>query len=83
VPADRPGTVWASTWVPAASPFIGFGAEGYAACWVDLDPPGGGRVQVLAEGEAPAPGTSGCVVVRDLGGQAVEVFVPDAIGGGR
>lgn len=70
--SDRTATVWAATWVPSASPIEGFGADGYGVCWVDLT--GGERVQVLASGDAPAPGTAGALVTRTFGDVAVEVF---------
>lgn len=69
---DRTGTVWAATWVPSASPIEGFGSEGYAVCWVDLA--AGPRVQVLAAGDAPPPGTSGTVGTATFGDVRVDLF---------
>ena len=70
--ADRAAVVWAATWVPSPSPIEGYGAEGYAVCWVDLAD--GGRVQVLVDGEAPAPGTAGVIRDRLFGDVSVDLF---------
>ena len=59
--ADRPATVWASTFVPAKSPIPGYGQEGYSVAWVDTPD---GRLQVLVSGPRPVPGTVGRVVER-------------------
>ena len=69
---ERNGTVWSSTWVPSPSPVDGFGPEGYAVCWVDLDD--GTRVQVLATGPAPEAGTPGRVGDRTFGEETISVF---------
>ena len=72
---DQPATVWAATFVPSRSPYEGFGADGYSVAWVDAVD---GRVQVLVEGSAPAPGTSGRLVTRILGEDDRTLFVADA-----
>jgi hypothetical protein len=64
--------VWSSTWVPSASPIVGYGADGYAACWVDLDD--GARAQVLVDGEPPTPGTGGRIEERWYGDERVDLF---------
>ncbi|MDG4669122.1 hypothetical protein [Mycobacterium sp. 236(2023)] len=69
-PSDR-ATVWSSTFIPSRSPFSDFGTDGYSVAWVDTTE---GRIQVLVEGDRPAPGTIGAVVVRTLDEQAVNVF---------
>ncbi|MDA2894921.1 hypothetical protein PDG61_28685 [Mycolicibacterium sp. BiH015] len=70
-PSDRVATVWSSTFIPSKSPFSDFGADGYSVAWVDTAE---GRIQVLVEGDRPASGTVGAVVVRTLDEQAVDVF---------
>lgn len=69
---ERTGTVWSATWVPSASPYPGYGDEGYAVCWVDLD--GGDRVQVLAVGPRPEPGATGQMSTLTLDEISLEVF---------
>ena len=70
-PSDRVATVWSSTFIPSKSPFSDFGSDGYSVAWVDTDEE---RIQVLVEGDRPAPGTVGAVVERILDEQAVDVF---------
>ena len=74
-PPDRPATVWASTFVPSKSPLAGFGPDGYSVAWVDTP---SGRFQVLVDGDRPAPGTEGNIVIRRLDDEHVEMFVADA-----
>jgi hypothetical protein len=74
-PSDRVATVWSSTFIPSKSPFSDFGTDGYSVAWVDTAQ---GRIQVLAEGDRPSPGTVGAVVERTLDGQAVNVFCTGA-----
>jgi hypothetical protein len=76
VATERRATVWAATWVPSRSPIDGFGADGYAVAWIDLDE--GERIQVLVDGPAPAPGAAGTVESRAFGDASVQVFVEDA-----
>lgn len=73
--AEVAGSVWAATWVPAASPIAGFGESGYAVAWIDLAD--GRRVQVLVDGTAPTPGTTGRIERRPVGEATVELFVPE------
>ena len=74
-PSDRVATVWSSTFIPSKSPFSDFGSDGYSVAWVDTVE---GRLQVLVEGDRPAPGTVGEIVVRTLDEQAVDIFSADA-----
>ncbi len=69
--ADRPATVWASTFVPGKSPIPGYGEDGYSVAWVDTPD---GRLQVLVSGPRPAPGTVGRVVEETLGDDTVILF---------
>ena len=69
--ADRPATVWASTFVPGKSPIPGYGQDGYSVAWVDTSD---GRLQVLVSGPRPAPGTVGRVVDKTLGDDTIIVF---------
>ncbi len=71
---DRTATVWSSTFIPTKSPFSDFGAEGYSVAWVDVEQ---GRLQVLVDGDRPAPGTVGRLVVRSLDGVTVDLFTAD------
>lgn len=74
-PPDRSATVWSSTFIPSKSPFTGYGADGYSVAWVDA---GTERLQVLVDGDRPAPGTVGRLTIRTLDEQPVEMFVADA-----
>lgn len=69
------GRVVASTWVAASLGLDGFGADGYAVAWVDLD--AGPRVQTLVADEAPSPDVRGTVDVAELSSVVVPVFVPE------
>lgn len=71
---ETAATVWSSTFVPAKSPYPGFGQDGYSVAWVDTC---GGRLQVLVDGPRPAPGAIGRLVSATLGDDCVEVFVED------
>ena len=68
--------VYAATWIPGAFALEGFGGEGYAVAWVDLDQ--GPRIQVLVEGGAPAPDTPGTVDAIALEPYSIPVFRPAA-----
>ena len=70
-PPNRIATVWSATFVPSKSPFSGWGTEGYSVAWVDT---AAGRLQVLVDGERPAPGTVGRLVIRTFDEQDVDVF---------
>lgn len=70
-PSDRTATVWSSTFIPSKSPFSDFGVDGYSVAWVDTAE---GRFQVLVDGERPAPGTVGALVVRTLDDRDVDLF---------
>jgi|GEM_PF-6159299 len=67
-------TVWSSTFVPSKSPFPEYGQNGYSVAWVDTD---AGRLQVLVDGDRPAPNTTGRLVRTTLGEEIVEMFVAD------
>ncbi len=69
--ADRPATVWASTFVPGKSPIPGYGQDGYSVAWVDTSD---GRLQVLVSGPRPVPGTVGRVVEKTLGDDTIILF---------
>ncbi len=69
--ADRPATVWASTFVPGKSPIPGYGQDGYSVAWVDTSD---GRLQVLVSGPRPAPGTVGRVVEKTLEDNIIILF---------
>lgn len=73
--AERWATVWTSTHIPSASPIDGFGADGYAVAWVDTAHE---RLQVLASGAAPEPGTHGRIVTTPVGDLDLDLFVADA-----
>jgi len=68
--------VFAATWIPSPFALEGFGADGFAVAWVDLD--GGPRVQVLAEGHAPEPGVPGTVHTVVLEPYSLPVFRAEA-----
>lgn len=70
----NPATVWSSTFVPSKSPYPEFGQDGYSVAWVDTE---AGRLQVLVDGQRPAPGTTGRLVHTTLGEDAIEMFVAD------
>lgn len=74
MPADRPATVWASTFVPSKSPLADFGQDGYSVAWIDTVD---GRRQVLVSGPRPGPGTTGHLIESTLGDADVELFVAD------
>jgi hypothetical protein len=65
-----------ATWVPARFGLDGFGGDGYAVAWVDLD--AGPRVQVLVEGSAPDPESRGTVEVVPVEPVELPVFRPEA-----
>lgn len=69
--ADRPATVWASTFVPGKSPIPGYGQDGYSVAWVDTSD---GRLQVLVSGPRPVPGTVGLIVEKTLGDDTIILF---------
>lgn len=69
--ADRPATVWASTFVPRKSPIPGYGQDGYSVAWVDTSD---GRLQVLVSGPCPAPGAVGRVVEKTLVDDTIILF---------
>lgn len=74
MPVDVSATVWASTFVPKASPIPGYGEEGYSVAWVDTPD---GRLQVLVSGPRPAPGTVGRVVEKTFGETKAVLFEAD------
>jgi hypothetical protein len=65
----------AATWVPASFDVDGFGDDGYAVAWVDLD--AGPRVQVFVADAAPEPDVRGSVGLLELNGIALPVFRAD------
>ncbi|OBI67222.1 hypothetical protein [Mycobacterium sp. E796] len=69
--ADRPATVWASTFVPGKSPIPGYGQDGYSVAWVDTSD---GRLQVLVSGRRPAPGTVGRIVEKTWEDNIIVLF---------
>ncbi len=69
--ADRPATVWASTFVPGKSPIPGYGQDGYSVAWVDTSDE---RLQVLVSGPRPAPDTVGRVVEKTLADNVIVLF---------
>lgn len=73
--SEHSATVWSSTFVPSKSPYPEFGSDGYSVAWVDTED---GRLQVLVEGDRPAPGTQGRLVATALGDDEVQMFVADA-----
>ncbi|CAA0079006.1 Uncharacterised protein [Mycolicibacterium vanbaalenii] len=73
-PPDRTATVWSSTFVPYASPYTDYGQQGYSVAWADT---ASGRLQVLVDGDRPAPGTVGWLVTSTLDGESVDMFVAD------
>ena len=64
-----------SPWDDGAAASVVEALEDDAVAWVDA---GTERLQVLVDGDRPAPGTVGRLTIRTLDEQPVEVFVADA-----
>ncbi|WP_046314955.1 hypothetical protein [Mycobacterium sp. UM_Kg1] len=76
ITSEPSATVWSSTFVPSKSPYPDYGTAGYSVAWVDT---ADGRLQVLVDGDRPAPGSVGRLIERTLGDDVVTMFT----GGGR